>query len=188
MALNITSYFQWCHNHYWRCDQSARTRTHYQATRGPLPYLLLPVTIVLNYAALDFIFTSWMTPDTLRVLHIKTEADERCSHPQSHCTPSCSESVNEEEDKFGGFAQSWVCVSVVDDDHENSFFAPHSRQLYMSSIDTVNCCDKSTALISYNWLLDRGDMALLPSPEYPVTWSVLRISSLLWQPLTHIYV
>ena len=39
----------------------------------PLP---LPVALVLNYAALDFNFTSWMTPGNLRVLRIETEADE----------------------------------------------------------------------------------------------------------------
>ncbi|KAI0040005.1 alpha/beta-hydrolase [Auriscalpium vulgare] len=39
----------------------------------PLP---LPVALVLSYAALDFNFTSWMTPTNLRVLREETEADE----------------------------------------------------------------------------------------------------------------
>ena len=48
----------------------------------PLP---LPVAVVLSYAALDLNFTSWMTPENLRVLSLETEVDER--RPPSR-TPS----------------------------------------------------------------------------------------------------
>lgn len=54
---------------------------------SPLP---LPIAIVLNYAALDFNFTSWMTPANLRVLRIETEADEQRPRMQYHRTPSRS--------------------------------------------------------------------------------------------------
>jgi acetyl esterase/lipase len=37
-------------------------------THQTSPKLPLPISMVLNYAALDFNFTSWMTPDNLRVL------------------------------------------------------------------------------------------------------------------------
>lgn len=48
----------------------------------PLP---MPVAVVLSYAALDLNFTSWMSPESLRVLSLETEADER--RPPSR-TPS----------------------------------------------------------------------------------------------------
>ncbi|TFY71176.1 hypothetical protein EVG20_g1821 [Dentipellis fragilis] len=47
-----------------------------RASSVPLRPLPLPVAIVLNYAALDFNFTSWMSPKHLRILLEETEADE----------------------------------------------------------------------------------------------------------------
>ncbi|KAI9442508.1 hormone-sensitive lipase [Lactarius indigo] len=47
---------------------------------GPLP---LPVAVMLSYPALDFNFTSWMTPSHLKVLREETEADELRQHLKS---------------------------------------------------------------------------------------------------------
>ncbi|KAF8270268.1 Alpha/Beta hydrolase protein [Lactarius quietus] len=46
----------------------------------PLP---LPVAVMLSYPALDFNFTSWMTPSHLKVLREETEADELRQHLKS---------------------------------------------------------------------------------------------------------
>ncbi|KZV74437.1 alpha/beta-hydrolase [Peniophora sp. CONT] len=81
----------------------------------PLP---LPVAVVLSYAALDLNFTSWMTPENLRVLSLETEADER--RPPSR-TPSFirrrSSSFfhgsDEEEDR----KDSWVSTVRGTKDH-----------------------------------------------------------------------
>ena len=47
---------------------------------APLP---LPAAITLSYPALDFNFTSWMTPSHLKVLREETEADEHRLHTRS---------------------------------------------------------------------------------------------------------
>ncbi|KAI9456514.1 Alpha/Beta hydrolase protein [Lactarius psammicola] len=47
---------------------------------APLP---LPVAVMLSYPALDFNFTSWMTPSHLKVLREETEADELRQHLKS---------------------------------------------------------------------------------------------------------
>ncbi|KAI0268774.1 Alpha/Beta hydrolase protein [Gloeopeniophorella convolvens] len=47
---------------------------------APLP---LPVAVLLSYPALDFNFTSWMTPSHLKVLREETEADELRQHARS---------------------------------------------------------------------------------------------------------
>ncbi|KAI0063628.1 alpha/beta-hydrolase [Artomyces pyxidatus] len=53
------------------------------ASSKPTTPLQLPTAIVLSYAALDFNFTSWMTPTNLRVLREETEADENRPHARS---------------------------------------------------------------------------------------------------------
>jgi hypothetical protein len=47
---------------------------------APLP---LPIAVMLSYPALDFNFTSWMTPSHLKVLREETEADEHRQHTKS---------------------------------------------------------------------------------------------------------
>lgn len=49
----------------------------------PPTTLPLPVAVLLSYPALDFNFTSWMTPSHLRVLREETEADEHRQHSKS---------------------------------------------------------------------------------------------------------
>ena len=51
-------------------------------SRPPKP-LPLPVAVILSYPALDFNFTSWMTPSHLKVLREETEADEHRQHAKS---------------------------------------------------------------------------------------------------------
>ena len=51
-------------------------------SRPPRP-LPLPVAVLLSYPALDFNFTSWMTPSHLKVLREETEADEHRQHAKS---------------------------------------------------------------------------------------------------------
>ena len=51
-------------------------------SRPPAP-LALPVAVLLSYPALDFNFTSWMTPSHLKVLREETEADEHRQHAKS---------------------------------------------------------------------------------------------------------
>jgi len=100
----------------------------------PLP-LPLPVALILSYAALDMNFTSWMTPENLRVLQIETEADDK--RPPSR-TPSLSYrrtsssfyGSDEEDDRKEGWANmlrgtkdhlSHVSpLAVVGDNHHRS--------------------------------------------------------------------
>jgi hypothetical protein len=49
----------------------------------PLAPVPLPVAVMLSYPALDFNFTSWMTPSHLKVLREETEADENRQHSKS---------------------------------------------------------------------------------------------------------
>ncbi|KAA1474229.1 alpha/beta-hydrolase [Dentipellis sp. KUC8613] len=62
----------------------AAPHAHAPPLAHPLP---LPVALVLNYAALDFNFTSWMSPRHLRILLEETEADEARAQAQGR-TPS----------------------------------------------------------------------------------------------------
>ncbi|KAI0305440.1 Alpha/Beta hydrolase protein [Multifurca ochricompacta] len=55
---------------------------HAPESRPPTP-LLLPVAVLLSYPAMDFNFTSWMTPSHLKVLREETEADEHRQHSKS---------------------------------------------------------------------------------------------------------
>lgn len=52
-------------------------------TSRPSTPLPLPVAVLLSYPALDFNFTSWMTPSHLKVLREETEADELRQHMKS---------------------------------------------------------------------------------------------------------
>jgi hypothetical protein len=52
-------------------------------TSLPSALLPLPVAVMLSYPALDFNFTSWMTPSHLKVLREETEADEHRQHTKS---------------------------------------------------------------------------------------------------------
>ncbi|THH15139.1 hypothetical protein EW146_g5296 [Bondarzewia mesenterica] len=81
----------------------------------PLP---APVAMVLNYAALDFNFTSWMTPSNLRVLRIETEADE--SRPRTRSPSILTRrpsnffyKSDEDEDDY----ESWASVLRGAKDH-----------------------------------------------------------------------
>ncbi|ETW80598.1 Esterase/Lipase [Heterobasidion irregulare TC 32-1] len=81
----------------------------------PLP---LPVALVLNYAALDFNFTSWMTPSNLRVLRIETEADEHRPRTRSPAvlkrqSSSYFHGSDGEEDE----PESWASVLRETKDH-----------------------------------------------------------------------
>ena len=81
----------------------------------PLP---LPVALVLNYAALDFNFTSWMTPGNLRVLRIETEADEHRPRTRSPAvlkrqSSSYFHGSDGEEDE----PESWASVLREAKDH-----------------------------------------------------------------------
>jgi hypothetical protein len=52
-------------------------------TSLPSALLPLPAAVMLSYPALDFNFTSWMTPSHLKVLREETEADEHRQHTKS---------------------------------------------------------------------------------------------------------
>jgi len=54
-----------------------------EPTSRPSTPLPLPVAVLLSYPALDFNFTSWMTPTHLKVLREETEADELRQHLKS---------------------------------------------------------------------------------------------------------
>lgn len=61
-------------------DPSAPYPAPASRSSTPLP---LPVAVMLSYPALDFNFTSWMTPSHLKVLREETEADELRQHLKS---------------------------------------------------------------------------------------------------------
>src|SRR5258708_329165 len=70
-------------------------------SRSPPPPLPLPLALVLSYPALDFNFTSWMTPSNLRVL--------RAEHEKS--TTSLSSLLSQQKDHFAKKSP----LSVVED-------------------------------------------------------------------------
>lgn len=67
------------HN-YLLSDPSSPYPAPTSRSSGPLPH---PVAVMLSYPALDFNFTSWMTPSHLKVLREETEADELRQHLKS---------------------------------------------------------------------------------------------------------
>ncbi len=77
---------------------------------SPPPPLPLPLALVLSYPALDFNFTSWMTPSNLRVL--------RAEHEKS--TTSLSSLLSQQKDHFAKKSP----LSVVEDVRERR----HQRQ------------------------------------------------------------
>lgn len=72
---------------------------------APLP---LPVAIILSYPALDFNFTSWMTPSHLKVLREETEADENRLHSKSPTLLRRQSSSFFYSSDDGGCSEGWA--------------------------------------------------------------------------------
>jgi hypothetical protein len=76
-------------------------------SRPPAP-LPLPVAIILSYPALDFNFTSWMTPSHLKVLREETEADENRQHSKSPTLLRRQSSSFFYSSDDGGCSEGWA--------------------------------------------------------------------------------
>lgn len=72
---------------------------------APLP---LPVAVMLSYPALDFNFTSWMTPSHLKVLREETEADENRQHSKSPTLLRRQSSSFFYSSDDGGCSEGWA--------------------------------------------------------------------------------
>ena len=77
------------------------------ASRPPAP-LPLPVAVMLSYPALDFNFTSWMTPSHLKVLREETEADENRQHSKSPTLLRRQSSSFFYSSDDGGCSEGWA--------------------------------------------------------------------------------
>ncbi len=77
-------------------------------TSRPLAPLPLPVAVVLSYPALDFNFTSWMTPSHLKVLREETEADENRQHSKSPTLLRRQSSSFFYSSDDGGCSEGWA--------------------------------------------------------------------------------
>ncbi|KAN0112029.1 Alpha/Beta hydrolase fold [Russula decolorans] len=74
----------------------------------PLAPLPLPVAVILSYPALDFNFTSWMTPSHLKVLREETEADENRQHSKSPTLLRRQSSSFFYSSDDGGCSEGWA--------------------------------------------------------------------------------
>ena len=74
----------------------------------PLAPLPLPVAVMLSYPALDFNFTSWMTPSHLKVLREETEADENRQHSKSPSLLRRQSSSFFYSSDDGGCSEGWA--------------------------------------------------------------------------------
>ena len=74
----------------------------------PLAPLPLPVAVMLSYPALDFNFTSWMTPSHLKVLREETEADENRQHSKSPTLLRRQSSSFFYSSDDGGCSEGWA--------------------------------------------------------------------------------
>lgn len=77
-------------------------------TSRPLAPLPLPVAVMLSYPALDFNFTSWMTPSHLKVLREETEADENRQHSKSPTLLRRQSSSFFYSSDDGGCSEGWA--------------------------------------------------------------------------------
>ena len=74
----------------------------------PLAPLPLPVAVMLSYPALDFNFTSWMTPSHLKVLREETEADENRQYSKSPTLLRRQSSSFFYSSDDGGCSEGWA--------------------------------------------------------------------------------
>ncbi len=77
-------------------------------TSRPVVLLPLPVAVMLSYPALDFNFTSWMTPSHLKVLREETEADENRQHSKSPTLLRRQSSSFFYSSDDGGCSEGWA--------------------------------------------------------------------------------
>ncbi|KAI0000529.1 Alpha/Beta hydrolase protein [Russula vinacea] len=83
----------------------------------PLAPVPLPVAVMLSYPALDFNFTSWMTPSHLKVLREETEADENRQHSKSPTLLRRQSSSFFYSSDDGGCTEGWAKELRVAKDH-----------------------------------------------------------------------